>query len=200
MAEMIRRVQDAGINVMGAFVFGLEGDDPSIFDQTLEFIYKARVDFIVANIIQPYPGTGTFSDSLAANSFLPWTACPADSDVAMDYNWPLFDGAHVLVRPQSMSIDQLQEGYYYFLREAYSLGGISRRFKGKATEVGGAISHLARNYLFSRYGMSKTAHAMRRKGSKPVAHSGVDTWLPPHQPDCPQSPLAPLPSSQTLAD
>lgn len=200
MGEMVRRVQDAGIRVMGAFVFGLEGDDPSIFDQTLEFIYKTQVDFIVANIIQPYPGTGTFSESLAANSLLPWTACPASSDVAMNYNWPLFDGAHVLVRPQGMSVDQLQEGYYYFLREAYSLRGISRRFNGKVTEVGGAISHLTRNYLFSRYGMSKTAHAIRRKGSKPVAHTGVDTWLPAHQPDCPQSPLAPLPSSPTLAE
>jgi len=166
MVDRVRRVHEAGINVMGAFVFGLKGDDPSVFDRTLEFIYQTGIDFVVANIIQPYPGTGTFLDAVAGGDFLPWAACPADSDVAMDYNWPLFDGAHVLVRTEDMSVEQLQEGYFHFLREAYSLTGIARRFRGKPSEVGSAISHLFRNYLFSRYGMTKTAYAMRRKGPK----------------------------------
>ena len=97
MREMVQRVHDAGINVMGAFVFGLDGDDSTSFDRTLEFIYRAGIDFIVANIIQPYPGTGTFKDAVAGDDFLPWALGQPQSDVAMDYNWPLFDGAHVLV-------------------------------------------------------------------------------------------------------
>jgi radical SAM superfamily enzyme YgiQ (UPF0313 family) len=173
MNEMVRRVHDAGINVMGAFVFGLDGDDPSCFDQTLEFIYDTGIDFVVANIIQPYPGTGTFKDAVAGNDFLPWALCPPNADVAMDYNWPLFDGAHVLIRPKGMTVDQLQEGYYYFLREAYSLTGILRRFRGSAYELPRAASHFARNYLVSRYGMIKTAHAIRRKGVKPVGTEGA---------------------------
>ncbi|MCI0568620.1 MAG: B12-binding domain-containing radical SAM protein [Acidobacteria bacterium] len=168
MEERVKRVHDAGINVMGAFVFGLDGDDRSSFDQTLEFIYKTGIDFVVANIIQPYPGTGTFKDALAGNDFLPWAYCPAESDVAMDYNWPLFDGAHVLVRPKKMTVDELQEGYYYFLREAYSMSGILRRFRGGVVDLGPAVSHFSRNYLLSRYGMVKTSHAIRRKGSKGV--------------------------------
>ena len=175
MHEMVQRVHDAGINVMGAFVFGLDGDDPTSFDRTLEFIYRAGIDFIVANIIQPYPGTGTFKDAVAGDDFLPWALCPTQSDVPMDYNWPLFDGAHVLVRPKGMTIDQLQEGYYYFLREAYSLTGILRRFRGAAHDLPGAVAHFARNYLLSRYGMIKTAHAMKRKGAQPV---GMDAAGP----------------------
>jgi len=123
---------------------------------------------VVANIIQPYPGTGTFKDAVAGDDLLPWAYCPPDSDVAMDYNWPLFDGAHVLVRPKGMTVDQLQEGYYYFLREAYSLSGILRRFRGPAHDLTGAAKHFARNYLVSRYGMIKTSHAIRRKSTKPV--------------------------------
>src|SRR5437867_4047792 len=130
MKERVRRVHDAGINVMGAFVFGLDGDDHSSFDRTLEFISDTGIDFVVANIIQPYPGTGTFKDAVDGRDFLPCAACPSDSDVAMDYNWPLFDGAHVLLRPKRMTVEQLQEGYYYFLREVYSLTGILRRFRG----------------------------------------------------------------------
>jgi len=126
---------------------------------------------VVANIIQPYPGTGTFKDAVAGDNFLPWARCPEESDVAMDYNWPLFDGAHVLIRPKGMTVEQLQEGYYYFLREAYSLRGIMRRFRGGAFEVRPAVSHFTRNYLLSRYGMAKTAHAIRRKGAVPVGQN-----------------------------
>ena len=86
----------------------------------------------------------------------------------MDYNWPLFDGAHVLVRPRRMTVDELQEGYYYFLREAYSLSGILRRFRGGTADVRPAVSHFVRNYGLSRYGMLKTAHAIRRKGTRAV--------------------------------
>ena len=168
MKEMVARVHDAGISVMGAFVFGLDGDGPSSFDRTLEFINDTGIDFVVANIIQPYPGTGTFRDAVAGDGFVPWARCPAHADVAMDYNWPLFDGAHVLVRPNGMTVDQLQEGYYYFLREAYSLTGILRRHRGPAHDLLGTAAHFARNYLLSRYGMIKTAHALRRKSAKPV--------------------------------
>ena len=175
MSEMVKRVHDAGIQVMGAFVFGLDGDDPSSFDRTLEFIYDTGIDLVVANIIQPYPGTGTFKDAVAGDDFLPWARCPESSDVAMDYNWPLFDGAHVLIRPKGMTVDQLQEGYYHFLREAYSLTGILRRYRGSASDLPSAVSHFARNYLVSRYGMIKTAHAIRRKGTEPVGLEGMTT-------------------------
>ena len=182
MKERVARVHDAGIKVMGAFVFGLDGDEPSSFDRTLEFIYETGIDYVVANIIQPYPGTGTFKDAIQTNAFLPCAMTPPDSDVAMDYNWALFDGAHVLLRPKGMTVEQLQEGYYYFLREAYSITGILRRFSQERSRLPAAVGHVTRNYLLSRYGMSKTGHAMKRKRRKECreilaaapAMSGVD--------------------------
>ena len=168
MAELVKRVHDAGIRIMGSFVFGLDGDDATVFDRTLEFINRTGIDLVVANIIQPYPGTGTFRDAVAGSDFLPCATSPAHSDVAMDFNWPMFDGAHVLVRPKGMTVRQLQEGYYYFLREAYSLTGILRRFRREGNDPGGAFVHFARNYVVSRYGMVKTAHALRRNNTAPV--------------------------------
>ena len=38
--------------------------------------------------------------------------------------------------------------------------GMMRRSRSKAYQVGRAFSHCARNYLLSRYGMSKTMHAI----------------------------------------
>ena len=162
-AERVRRVHDAGIRVMGAFVFGLDEDDSSVFDRTLEFVYRNSVEYITANIIQPYPGTGTFQDAVAANALLDCTACPAESDVTMDYNWPLFDGAHVLIRPKNMTETELQEGYFYFLKEAYSLGGIMRRYDPDMQSSKHAVHHFLTNYLMSRYGMAKTAYALKHR-------------------------------------
>lgn len=166
-AERVRRVHDAGIKVMGAFVFGLDDDDASVFDKTLEFVYRSGIEMLIANIIQPYPGTGTFQEAAAAGDLLPCTASPADSDVAMDYNWPLFDGAHVLIRPKKMTETQLLEGYFYFLKEGYSLRGIARRYDSSlASSRKGFAYHLAMNYLMSRIAMAKTAYALNRRTPK----------------------------------
>jgi len=167
--ERVKRVHDAGIRIMGAFVFGLDGDDTSCFDRTLEFLHDVKIDYVVANIIQPYPGTGTYKDAVAGSAFLPCTQCPADSDTPMDMNWPLFDGAHVLVRPKGMTVEQLQEGYFYFLREAYSLTGIVRRCQDSTGISPAAVSHLARNYFLSRHGMHNLAYAIRHKPDRAVS-------------------------------
>jgi radical SAM superfamily enzyme YgiQ (UPF0313 family) len=170
-AERIRRVHDAGIRVMGAFVFGLDEDDASVFDRTLEFIRVNGIEYITANIIQPYPGTGTFQDAVAAGDLLPRASCPRDADVGMDYNWPLFDGAHVLIRPRGMTEVELEEGYFHFLKEAYSLRGIARRYDpGLASSRTGWVHHLVSNYLMSRYGLAKTAHALRRRTPRHARH------------------------------
>lgn len=165
-AERVRRVHDSGIRVMGAFVFGLDDDDSSVFDRTLEFARRNSIEYVTANIIQPYPGTGTFQDAVAGGDLLPHTACPADSDVTMDYNWPLFDGAHVLIRPKKMTEIELQEGYYYFLKEAYSLGGIARRYNPDLASSKHFAHHFLTNYLMSRYGMAKTAYALKHRVPK----------------------------------
>lgn len=167
-AERVQRVHDAGIKVMGAFVFGLDEDDDSVFDRTLEFARRNGLDYITANIIQPYPGTGTFTDAVTAGDLLPCTACPPDSDVLMDYNWPLFDGAHVLIRPKRMTEEQLLEGYFHFLRESYSLRGIARRYdRTLPSSQSGFTHHFVSNYLMSRYSMAKTAYALKRRAPKP---------------------------------
>lgn len=171
LKESVKRVHDSGIKIMGAFVFGLDGDDASSFDKTLDFIYETGIDYVVANIIQPYPGTGTFKDAVATDAFLPWAKCPEDSDVMMDYNWPMFDGAHVLVRPKGMTPEELQNGYYYFLREVYSMRGMARRFRGGPLNIGAAASHFTRNYLVSRYGMSKTRHAVKTRTVNRPGHA-----------------------------
>jgi hypothetical protein len=100
----------------------------------------------------------------------------------MDYNWALFDGAHVLIRPKGMTVEQLQEGYVYFLREAYSISGIVRRCRAAGTRPHVAAGHLIRNYLLSRYGLSKTRHAIGLRAARRAGPAGsVPEALPPRE-------------------
>jgi hypothetical protein len=39
-----------------------------------------------------------------------------------------------------------------------------RRYRGAALNVPAAVNHFARNYMLSRYGMVKTAHAIEGEG------------------------------------
>lgn len=64
----------------------------------------------------------------------------------------------------------------------------------------GAISHFTRNYLFSRYGMSKTSHAIFKRRSRRAHVSPSRTALATQEPDRSLAPTAPLPPTPPFAD
>jgi len=43
--------------VLGLFMFGFEGDEPSVFDETLQFNIAAKFDMCAYSLLTPYPGT-----------------------------------------------------------------------------------------------------------------------------------------------
>ena len=55
--EVVRRIHDHGIGIDASFVFGLDGDDEGVFDRTLEFVARARIEMAYYSILTPYPGT-----------------------------------------------------------------------------------------------------------------------------------------------
>jgi radical SAM superfamily enzyme YgiQ (UPF0313 family) len=59
--ETVRQLHARGIGVMGAFIFGFDNDDESIFPRTLEFALESRIDTAQINILVPYPGTSLYS-------------------------------------------------------------------------------------------------------------------------------------------
>ena len=58
-------MHDYGIGVTGAFVFGFDHDDESVFDKTVEFVIKAKMDVCYFSILTPYPGTRVYEQMLA---------------------------------------------------------------------------------------------------------------------------------------
>jgi radical SAM superfamily enzyme YgiQ (UPF0313 family) len=118
-SESVRRFHDEGIAILGAFIFGFDHEDKDVFDQTLEFIMKCRLDCMELRILAPFPGTRLYSRLLKEGRlFSPdwWLrAYPPDT---------------LLFQPKGMTADELIEGFVRLNRQTYSYGSMIRRFFG----------------------------------------------------------------------
>src|SRR5437867_4112291 len=56
----IRRLHDNGVMVNGSFVFGMDEDDESVFDRTVDWAIWHGVETATFHILTPYPGTALF--------------------------------------------------------------------------------------------------------------------------------------------
>jgi radical SAM superfamily enzyme YgiQ (UPF0313 family) len=115
--EVVRRIHDHGIGIDASFVFGLDGDDEGVFDRTLDFVERARIEVGFYSILTPYPGTRLHERLTQEGRIL-------------TRDWSLYDTSHVVYRPRRFTPDQLLAGYYRVIKEAFSLGSIFRRLWG----------------------------------------------------------------------
>ena len=53
----IRRLHDLGVMINGSFVFGMDGDDGSVFERTVEWAVEQGIETATFHILTPYPGT-----------------------------------------------------------------------------------------------------------------------------------------------
>jgi radical SAM superfamily enzyme YgiQ (UPF0313 family) len=109
--------------VNGSFVFGMDDDDPSVFDRTVEWAVRHGIETATFHVLTPYPGTGLHQRMAAEGRLL-------HSD------WDLYDTRHAVFRPARMTPDQLEEGYWRAYRDFYSWRNIARGAAAKPTWVG----------------------------------------------------------------
>lgn len=55
--ETVQKLHERRIKVIGAFIFGFDHEDESVFDRTLEFILDSQMDAAQLNVLTPFPGT-----------------------------------------------------------------------------------------------------------------------------------------------
>ncbi len=53
----IRRMHDLGVMVNASFVFGMDDDDETVFDRTVEWAVRQGIETATFHILTPYPGT-----------------------------------------------------------------------------------------------------------------------------------------------
>jgi len=110
----IRRLHDKGIGVYGSFVFGYDFDDPSVFDEFLEFAERNRIDGAFLPVLTPFPGTRIHHRLKEENRLL-------------TEDWSKYDMATVVFHPKKMTVGQLQEGFWKVNRSFYSLPSMGKR-------------------------------------------------------------------------
>lgn len=103
--EQVRKIKDAGIEIVANFVFGFDGDDKSVFERTVDFVQRNGVHAYFA-ILTPYPSTRLRARLLEEGRVL-------HSD------WSRYDVAHCVIRPKRMTPEELEEGFLWAYQQVY---------------------------------------------------------------------------------
>lgn len=125
----VRRLHDLGVMVNGSFVFGMDHDDASVFDRTVEWAIEQGIETATFHILTPYPGTALYERMHAAGRIT-------------TYEWDRYDTRQVVYRPVHLTPEALEEGYWHAYRDFYRWGSIFRGASAKATLLG-KLRHVA---------------------------------------------------------
>jgi radical SAM superfamily enzyme YgiQ (UPF0313 family) len=120
--EMMAKLHDHGIGVTGAFVFGFDQDDRTVFDRTLEFVLNIDLDCMTPAIFTPLPGTPVYEDMEREGRIV-------------DRNWAHYDYHHVVFEPRLMSRDELQVGFINMMNSFFSFRSIFKRLSRSRTQL-----------------------------------------------------------------
>ncbi len=127
--EAIRRLHGLGVMVNGSFVFGMDEDDETVFDRTVDWAVGQGIETATFHVLTPYPGTATFQQMEAEGRIL-------------HRDWDLYDTRHTVFRPARLAPRALEEGYRRAYRRFYQWPSILRGASTKPTWTG-ALRHAA---------------------------------------------------------
>jgi radical SAM superfamily enzyme YgiQ (UPF0313 family) len=117
--EAMRRFHGEGFGILGSFVFGFDYENKDVFEQTLEFIMRSRMDVVQLRILTPYPGTRLYERLLSEGRLF-----------VRDWWLRGYPPDTLLFQPKGMTADDLINGFASLNRQAYSFGAMMKRFLG----------------------------------------------------------------------
>jgi radical SAM superfamily enzyme YgiQ (UPF0313 family) len=127
-AAAVTRLHDCGVMINGSFVFGMDGDDESVFARTVEWAVQCGIETATFHILTPYPGTALH-------------ARMSSQGRVTTHDWDLYDTRHAVFRPARMSAARLESGYREAYREFYRWSSIWRGAAAHGNAVAG-LRHL----------------------------------------------------------
>ena len=105
--KAIEKIQSRGINIYGYFIFGLDDDDPSVFEATVRFVQHAGIEYPLFNILSPFPGTRLYDRMMEEGRL-------------GDYDFAKLNGYSVCFKPKNMTPEELEQGFRWAIAETYS--------------------------------------------------------------------------------
>jgi radical SAM superfamily enzyme YgiQ (UPF0313 family) len=168
-SRSIKQVHDAGLGVVGLFVFGFDADTMEVFSNTYDFIKQSNLDGVSVTILTPFVGTPQRTALLQQNRIL--------KHVPLS----LYDTSHVTYIPEQMSPEELAKGYDWITRKLYSWPSIVRRgwsnlsrqplsawprksVASFSTDLGYRIAYQHRDWVPTTHGQGKIVGGASRDG------------------------------------
>jgi radical SAM superfamily enzyme YgiQ (UPF0313 family) len=158
----VRKLHKQGIFVEGAFIFGFDNDRKDVFEKTVAFAEKLRLDGVQYTILTPLPGTDLYKKIEKENRFL-------------ETDWSKYDCVHVVHRPVHMSPEEMEAGLCWAYKKTYSLWGILRRIVSAFADS--RAKHFPHLLAFNLGYRSSHKHLFKRAGN-PNRKSGVQALTP----------------------
>lgn len=107
----IRRLHDLGVMINGSFVFGMDDDDNTVFERTVDWAISQGIETSTYHILTPYPDTALYQKMKQERRLTV-------------HNWNLYDTRHVVYRPAKMTPQELEEGYWRAYKNFYEWSSI----------------------------------------------------------------------------
>lgn len=121
--ELMEKLHNRGIMVMGCFAFGSDEDKKDVFERTVELCLEAKIDLPRFSIITPFPGTEFYKEL-------------DEQGRIVERDWSMYDVEHCVYVPKHMTKAELEEGIAWAWKQAYSWKSIFKRldFSKKKTK------------------------------------------------------------------
>lgn len=161
--RLIARLHDAGIGVIGSFVFGFAGDTPDVFERTLEFVVDNEIEICHFNPLGSGPGVPLYDEHRRDGRLIdPGPEGPSHFTAS--------------VAPVHMTPGQLLDGLEYLYTTTYSRAVTKQRLRRLLAPEPLAGPHsAAKKQAIIGLNLAYRRAVERRYGAEPVGRHGVES-------------------------
>ena len=135
--ELIGAIHKAGIIASCSTIFGLDCDDPGVFDRTVDFYMRNRVRFAPFFILTPVPGTAT------------WKSLKSEGRILTE-DYSRYDAQSAVYKPALMTPRELEEGLMHARKKMYRLRSIAQRLVPPLGNLTADVLAAGMNYKYYR--------------------------------------------------
>lgn len=110
----IRKITRAGVNVIGAFMFGFDQDTKETLNGVYRFAMRNRLALVNTGIMTPFPGTAFYDQAMREKRIF-------------DFNWERYTGANLVCHHPTMQQEEIEAIHLRFPKRFYSWRSILKR-------------------------------------------------------------------------